>query len=81
MMGIGTFVASTKTPSPLFEVKNIADEIQERGHRHRTEVIFVREEETDHSQAFSGMPSGPESSTPFSCTTRTTSRSRWRIAW
>lgn len=52
MMGIGTFVASTKTPSPLFEVKNIADEIQERGHRHRTEVIFVREEETDHSQAF-----------------------------
>ncbi len=30
MMGIGTFVASTKTPSPLFEVKNIADEIQER---------------------------------------------------
>ena len=45
MMGVGTFVAATKTASPLFEVKNIADEIQRRGHRHRTEVVFVREEE------------------------------------
>jgi GntR family histidine utilization transcriptional repressor len=52
MMGVGTFVARTKTASPLFEVKNIADEIQQRGHRHRTEVVFVREEDTDHSQAF-----------------------------
>lgn len=52
MMGVGTFVAATKTASPLFEVKNIADEIQRRGHRHRTEVVFVREEETDHGQTF-----------------------------
>ncbi|MGO4200993.1 histidine utilization repressor [Rhodococcus sp. TAF43] len=52
MMGVGTFVASSKTSSPLFEVKNIADEIQQRGHRHRTETVFVREEEPDHSQAF-----------------------------
>ncbi|MFC9790405.1 histidine utilization repressor [Rhodococcus sp. NPDC127528] len=52
MMGVGTFVADTKTASPLFEVKNIADEIGQRGHRHRTEVVFVREEETDRSQAF-----------------------------
>ncbi|MDV6271040.1 histidine utilization repressor [Rhodococcus globerulus] len=50
--GVGTFVANTKAPSPLFEVKNIADEIQQRGHRHRTEVVFVREEETDHTRGF-----------------------------
>ncbi|MFQ6325707.1 histidine utilization repressor [Nocardia sp. CWNU-33] len=47
MMGVGTFVAPPKTASPLFEVKNIADEIQRRGHRHRTEVIYVREEHAD----------------------------------
>jgi GntR family transcriptional regulator, histidine utilization repressor len=52
MMGVGTFVARTKAASPLFEVKNIADEIQQRGHRHRTEVITVREEQADEEHAF-----------------------------
>ncbi len=52
MMGVGTFVARTKAASPLFEVKNIADEIQQRGHRHRTEVIAVGEEPADDSQVF-----------------------------
>ena len=47
VMGVGTFVAATKTPSPLFAVKNIADDIQQRGHRHRTKVVFVRAEEPD----------------------------------
>ncbi|MEU7631117.1 histidine utilization repressor [Nocardia sp. NPDC049220] len=47
MMGVGTFVAPPKTASSLFEVKNIADEIQRRGHRHRTEVIYVRAEPAD----------------------------------
>ncbi|MFF2549896.1 histidine utilization repressor [Nocardia sp. NPDC058058] len=50
MMGVGTFVASTKGSSPLFEVRNIADEISQRGHRHRTEVILVREEKLDGTQ-------------------------------
>ncbi len=45
VMGLGTFVAPVKSPSPLFEVKNIADEIAGRGHRHRTEVIYVRRED------------------------------------
>ena len=44
VMGLGTFVAPIKSPSPLFEVKNIADEIAKRGHRHRTEVVYVRRE-------------------------------------
>jgi len=47
MMGVGTFVAPAKVASPLFEVRNIADEIQQRGHRHRTEVIFLRNEPVD----------------------------------
>src|SRR6476619_1090062 len=47
MMGVGTFVAPAKVASPLFEVRNIADEIQQRGHRHRTEVIFLRSEPLD----------------------------------
>ncbi|MEV0342560.1 histidine utilization repressor [Nocardia sp. NPDC050713] len=47
VMGVGTFVAQAKTASPLFEVKNIADEIQQRGHRHRTEVVFVRAEDVE----------------------------------
>ncbi|GAA2384509.1 histidine utilization repressor [Gordonia cholesterolivorans] len=51
MMGVGTFVAGTKAPSPLFEVKNIADEIQQRGHRHRTEVVLVREEKATTASA------------------------------
>jgi GntR family transcriptional regulator, histidine utilization repressor len=47
VMGVGTFVAATKTASPLFAVKNIADEIQQRGHRHRTKVVYVRAEKPD----------------------------------
>lgn len=51
-IGVGTFVAATKTASPLFEVKNIADEIQHRGHRHRTEVVFVREDDSRSANSF-----------------------------
>jgi GntR family transcriptional regulator, histidine utilization repressor len=47
VMGVGTFVAATKTASPLFAVKNIADEIAQRGHGHRTEVVHVRAEKAD----------------------------------
>ncbi|WP_225728492.1 MULTISPECIES: histidine utilization repressor [unclassified Nocardia] len=49
-MGVGTFVAPAKVTSPLFEVRNIADEIQRRGHRHRTEVVFLRSESADAAQ-------------------------------
>jgi GntR family transcriptional regulator, histidine utilization repressor len=47
VMGVGTFVAPVKSPSPLFEVVNIADEIARRGHRHRTKVIYLRAETAD----------------------------------
>ncbi|GAB4586705.1 histidine utilization repressor [Nocardia sp. IFM 10818] len=51
-MGVGSFVAATKKSSPLFEVRNIADEIQQRGHRHRTEVVLVRAETIDSTHTF-----------------------------
>ncbi|WP_251076685.1 histidine utilization repressor [Streptomyces sp. NBC_01525] len=44
VMGVGSFVALHKGSSALVEVHNIADEVSARGHRHRTEVRFVREE-------------------------------------
>lgn len=58
MMGVGTFVAATKAASALFEVKNIADEIQRRGHLHRTDVVFVREEIADGSNSLVGDSMG-----------------------
>ncbi|TCP42071.1 GntR family transcriptional regulator [Tamaricihabitans halophyticus] len=45
--GVGTFVAERKSSSALYEVHNIADEVTRRGHRHRTEVILLREEPAD----------------------------------
>ena len=42
--GVGTFIADAKTPTSLVEIRNIADEIHERGHAHRTEVLFQRAE-------------------------------------
>jgi GntR family histidine utilization transcriptional repressor len=35
--GVGTFVAEPIAQSGLVEIRNIADEIAERGHRHRAE--------------------------------------------
>ena len=45
VMGLGTFVAPIKSASPLFEVKNIADEIAKRGHHHRTAVLHLSRED------------------------------------
>ena len=41
MQGVGTFVAEGKGQSSIFEVRNIADEIAERGHVHRAQVISL----------------------------------------
>ncbi|UGT44426.1 histidine utilization repressor [Nocardia yamanashiensis] len=58
--GVGTFVAATKKPSPLFEVRNIADEITRRGHRHRTEVVLMRAETIDPTHTFLRESLGPK---------------------
>jgi GntR family histidine utilization transcriptional repressor len=42
--GVGSFVAARKGHSTLFEVRNIADEIVERGHVHSASVILLAQE-------------------------------------
>jgi len=44
VQGVGTFVATAKPQAALFEVRNIAEEIAERGHQHRAEVISLTAE-------------------------------------
>ena len=41
VQGSGTFVAQQKFKSTLIQVKNIATEIQERGHTHRSELLCL----------------------------------------
>ena len=43
MQGVGTFVAVPKGNAALFEIRNIAQEIADRGHVHRCEVIVLEE--------------------------------------
>ncbi|MER7080864.1 histidine utilization repressor [Saccharopolyspora kobensis] len=47
LAGVGTFVAERKSSSALYEVRNIAEEVQRRGHRHRTDVVLLRAEPAD----------------------------------
>lgn len=57
--GVGTFVAEHKGSSALFAVRNIADEVRLRGHRHRTEVVSLREEKSDaRLHRLFGIPEG-----------------------
>lgn len=59
LMGVGTFVAEKKVSSALFEVRNIADEVTHRGHRHRSEVDFIRAEPAEAIIAHQlGVPDG-----------------------
>ncbi len=39
--GAGTFVATFKSQSSLLEIRNIADEIQSRGHRHHAQQLAL----------------------------------------
>ncbi|RXJ71662.1 histidine utilization repressor [Veronia nyctiphanis] len=40
---LGTFVCQSKAESPLMDIRNIADEIQERGHKHHSEVVLQKQ--------------------------------------
>ena len=44
IQGVGSFVAERKGSSALFEVRNIAEEIAERGHVHEASVIVLARE-------------------------------------
>ncbi|QKJ86507.1 histidine utilization repressor [Paramixta manurensis] len=54
LQGVGTFVAENKAFTPMLEVHNIADEIENRGHRHTSQVLLLRSEKADEptAQAF-----------------------------
>lgn len=61
VQGVGTFVAENKAQSALFEVRNIADEIQARGSRHEAQVILLRREgATEQTARFFSMRPGDE---------------------
>jgi GntR family histidine utilization transcriptional repressor len=49
--GVGTFVASTKVQSDFLEIKNLADDIRGRGHRHSAEPKLLREEQVKPEMA------------------------------
>ena len=40
--GAGTFVATFKSQSSLLEIRNISDEINERGHQHRAKQLLLK---------------------------------------
>ncbi|ASY70254.1 histidine utilization repressor [Sinorhizobium fredii] len=43
VQGVGSFVAAHKGSTALLEVRNIADEIRERGHRHTSRIDLLEE--------------------------------------
>lgn len=51
LQGVGTFVAEPKRQSSLFEIQNIADEVQARNHRHRSDVMLLQAERATSEQA------------------------------
>jgi GntR family histidine utilization transcriptional repressor len=49
--GVGTFVADFKAASHVLEVRNIADEIEHRGHAHSAKVLECRQAPADGNAA------------------------------
>ena len=56
VQGAGTFVASRDVESTVLEVRNIADEIASRGHRHSARVLAL--EVTSNEQAMAALNLG-----------------------
>lgn len=44
VQGVGTFVADTRAQSALVEVRDIAEEIEARAHRHSADVLLLEEQ-------------------------------------
>lgn len=51
IQGVGTFVARPKPQSALLEIRNIADEIADRGGTHSSEILLLRAEESEDAVA------------------------------
>jgi GntR family histidine utilization transcriptional repressor len=59
--GVGTFVAKYIPQAPLFEIRNIADEIRDRGHNYSAELaLLVREAADQEVAAALELPVGAE---------------------
>lgn len=57
--GVGTFVADEKPQSNLLMIANIGDEIRQRGHQYRMEVVSITRESASMSVAAAiGLPTG-----------------------
>lgn len=61
VQGLGTFVATGKAQSEPLEIRNIAEEIAERGHAHSADVMTLEERTADetialHLQRPAGAP-------------------------
>lgn len=56
--GVGTFVADLQSASHVLEVKNIADEIADRGHRHSATVV-TRERQSAAAEMADILKIGP----------------------
>ena len=52
IQGSGTYVAQQKYKATLIQVKNIADEIKQRGHIHRSEVLYLEELQSSEYQSY-----------------------------
>ncbi|MGB1239904.1 MAG: histidine utilization repressor [Pseudomonadales bacterium] len=50
--GLGSFVAEHRPVSTMLEIRNIADEVHERGHSYRAEVIQLEETQADAQSAW-----------------------------
>lgn len=57
--GVGTFVADRKPALSMLEVRNIADEIAERGHRYSCRLVKLESVAATHALAmYLGVPNG-----------------------
>lgn len=57
--GLGTFIADAKAESPLAEIRNIADEVRQRGHHYSCRVFKLETTSANETVAMQmGMPIG-----------------------
>ncbi len=59
VQGSGTFVAPQRYESTVLEIRNIADEIAARGHRHSARVLMLEPSDDPHALEALGLASGP----------------------
>ncbi|NRA71866.1 MAG: histidine utilization repressor [Gammaproteobacteria bacterium] len=57
--GRGTFVATLKSQSSALEIKNISDEIRQRGHQYSVKILLLEQREADQEVAITlGLTAG-----------------------